>query len=77
MTASYVEMRRNNLCGVETTPGGRCVRGFAHPGQPHVDQDVLAQAIREQAPNRAQVGGKTVTPEDAAAVMVDLLGATS
>jgi len=26
----------------------------------------LMQAIRDRAPDRAQVGGKTVTPEDAA-----------
>lgn len=77
MTASYAERRRPNLCGVEATPGDRCVRGFDHPGQRHVDQDVLAQAIREQAPNRAQVGGKTVTPEDAAAAVVALLTGTS
>jgi hypothetical protein len=33
---------------------------------------LLARAIRDHAPDRAQVGGKTVTPEDAAEAIASI-----
>lgn len=41
---NYNEARRDGLCGVETTPGNRCLLAFAHHGR-HLDRDALAEVV--------------------------------
>lgn len=55
-------MRRDDLCGVETTPGNRCLLGFAHPGQ-HLDRETLRGAFESANVVRGGVEGTWFEPD--------------